>query len=93
MPKECIETISGRGRLNLSDRLVELDFVIRVFQEYVEGIPTLRSASGGLKLPHGDVAFAMLDRKPLKLELQEGRSANILFTEVDGTFVVTGPIA
>jgi hypothetical protein len=93
MRTERIETISGKGRLRLSDRYTEVDCVIRVFQEFSGDIPTLRSATGGLKLPHGDVAFAMLDQKPLELELQDGRKTTILFTEVDGSFQVTGQIA
>jgi hypothetical protein len=93
MRKECIETVSGKARLQLTNRNAEVDCVLRIFQEFSGSVPTLRSASGGVKLPHGDVAFAMLEGKPLGLSLKDGRKATILFTELDGAFVVTGPIA
>jgi hypothetical protein len=93
MRKERIETISGKGRLKLSHRYADVDYVIRIFQEFNGGAPTLRSATGGVKLPGGDVAFAMLERRPLELELQDGRRTTVLFTELDGSFQIAGPIA
>jgi len=35
----------------------------------------------------------MMDRKRIELELEDGRKANVLFTELGGDFTVTGPIA
>jgi hypothetical protein len=93
MRTEQVETITGRGRLRLSDRYASVNYVIRVFQDFVGDAPTIKHASGDLDLPHGDVARAMMDRKPVELELQDGRKANLLFTQLGGDFTVTGPIA
>ena len=89
---EQIETLTGKGRLRLSNRYAMVDYVIRVSQEFVGTTPTLKSATGGLNLPHNDVLFAMMDQKPLDLELHDGRNASILFTAANGNFTVTGPI-
>lgn len=93
MRTEQVETLSGRGRLRLSDRYASVNYVIRVFQDFAGETPTLRHASGDMDLPHGDVAQAMMDRKPVELELEDGRRTNLLFTQLRGDFTVTGPIA
>jgi hypothetical protein len=91
MQTERLEVISGRGRLG--SRYAGLEYVIRVFQEFSENAPTRQYACGGLKLPQGDVAFAMLDDEPLELELEDGRMTRVLFKDLDGSFDVCGPIA
>ena len=89
-----IETLTGTGRLQLSDRYVSVKYVIRVFQDYVRGTPTLKSATGGLSnLKQGDAAFAIMDMgKTLDLELEDGRHAEIIITDMQGSFQVAGPI-
>ena len=88
MQIERLETISGRGLLLLSNRYAEVEYVMRVFQEFHGEGPSVRRVRGGVKLPEGDVAFAIMDRKPIVLKLQDGRTANVQFTELDGSFVV-----
>lgn len=66
--------------------------MIRVFQESNENGTRRQYARGGLKLPHGDVAFAMLENKPLELKLEDGRRAMVRFTDLDGSFDVDGTI-
>jgi len=92
MRTEQIETLFGNGLVRLSDRYAPVRYVIRVFQEFAGSVPTLKSATGGMNLPAGDVARAMMDQKPVELELEDGRKAMILFTELDGVFTVTGPL-
>jgi hypothetical protein len=46
-----------------------------------------------MDLPLGDVARAMMDQDPIEVDLEGGRKATILFTEIGGAFTVTGPIA
>jgi len=88
-----VETITGNGRVRLTDRTAAVNYVIRVFQEFDDEVPLLKNAKGRLNLPHGDVAHAMMDRDPIQLLLQDGRAAKILFIDLDGNFQVTGPIA
>jgi hypothetical protein len=89
---ELIETAHGTGRLRLSDRYVPVNYVIRVYQEYVGDVPTLQSANGGLaNLPAGDAAYAMIDvGKTVALELEDGRRAELMLTGLDRSFTVTG---
>lgn len=89
-----IETLTGTGRLELSDRYVSVQYVIRVFQEYAHGTPTLKSATGGFaNLKQGDAAFAIMDvGKALDLELEDGRHAEVIITDMQGSFHVAGPI-
>ncbi len=87
------ETILGSGRLRLSDRYAPVNYKINVFRHFDDDLPLLSEARGGLNLPHGDVAHAMMDQKPVELQLRDGRKAMILFEDMDGNFRVTGPIA
>lgn len=93
--KERIETIHGeRGRLSLAaDRTVDVGYEVRVYQEFVDGVPLLKSADGDLKgLAHEDAVRAIIDGKPLELYLEDGRTTKLILTDLDGTFGVIGPI-
>lgn len=82
-----IETYAGECRLGLSNGPARLRCVLRVWQHLVGATPTLREAEGGLKdLPHGDAAFAMMERKPLELELEDGRKWSVFITDLQGSF-------
>jgi len=90
---EQIETFAGRARLRLSDLYVTLTCVIRVYQKYSDDVPTLKHASGRFEgLPEGDATRAILDGKPLDLELEDGRKAKIFITDTHGSFRVSGPL-
>ena len=100
MRTEQVETITGKGRVQLGDRYAKatgldpVNLVIRVFQDFADdNTPTLKHASGSMDLPLGDVARAMMDQDPIEVDLEGGRKATILFTEIGGAFTVTGPIA
>jgi hypothetical protein len=86
------ETILGSGRVQLRDRYVPVNFRINVFQHFDDDLPLLPEARGGLNLPYGDVAYAMMDQKPVELQMGDGRKAMILFEDTEGNFRVTGPI-
>jgi|ERR1039458_7540914 hypothetical protein len=92
---ELVETAHGTGRLRLSDRYVRVKYVVRIYQEYVGDVPTLKSADGGLRnLPAGDAAYSMMDvGKVLELELEDGRRAKLILTSLDGNFTITGPLS
>jgi len=81
--------------LRLSDRYTPVKYVIRIYQEYVGNVPTLKNANGGLaNLAAGDAAYSMMDvGKALELELEDGRRAQLILTSLDGNFTVTGPVS
>jgi len=91
---ELIETARGTGQLRLSDSYTPVEYTIRIYQEYDGEVPTLKSANGGLgNLPQG-TAYSMINlRKPVELELEDGRRANVILTGIDGKFTVTGPVS
>jgi hypothetical protein len=82
-------------QVQLSDRYASVTLVIRVFQDFASNTPTLKHANGHIDLPLGDVARTMMAQAPdpIEVELEDGRKAKILFTEIGGDFTVTGPIA
>ena len=83
------ETILGSGRLRLSDRYVQVNYRVSVFQHFDDDLLLLPEARGGLDLPHGDAAYALMDQKPVELQLSDGRKAMILFEDMEGNFRVT----
>ena len=88
-----IELFSGTCQLRLSDRVLDLRCALRVFQDYAGETPTLKRAVGRLEgIPGGGTAFAMMESKPLELTLEDGRRAEILFTDLQGNFTVTSPL-
>jgi hypothetical protein len=92
--REIIETFIGRCKLKLSDRHVRTKCVLRIYQDYNGGIPTLKHADGAFsELPQGDSAFAMMGRDALELELEDGRKCEIFITDLQGPFKLTGPLA
>jgi hypothetical protein len=90
---EQVETIIGKGQLRLTNRYAQVDYDIRVFQEFDGDVPTIKSARGNVNLSNLDATFAMIGKQPMELELQDGRKAQILLTDTHGTIQVTGPIA
>lgn len=92
MSIQRVDTLAGRGRVRLTDRFASVDYEIHVLQELDGGVPTRTTAKGNVKLPPREVALAMMARKPMALELEDGRKANILVIDVDGNIQVTGAI-
>lgn len=92
---ERVERIRGNGRLTEAGGYIHrVSYVIDVYQEYAESVPTLRFATGHLTgMTAGDFAHAMLPGTALDLELQDTRHAQVLLKNLDGDFEVTGPIA
>ena len=88
---EHIETLRGRGFLVEDRRTRRVPYLIRVFQEYVDDVPTVRTATGRLRgVGQGDAALAMLSVEPLELKLENGQSAKVLLENLHGDFIVTG---
>jgi hypothetical protein len=86
---EHIETLLGTGFLSVRPKPVKYN--IHVFQEFVSGVPCLRTARGQFAdLAPGDAIFLMMAGKPVELTLEDGRHASILITEVNGAFEVSG---
>ena len=66
---------------------------MRVYQDFQGEVPTLKRADGKFEnLLHGDAAFVMMGRQPIDLVLDDGRHAMIILKDLQGYFVVTGPI-
>ena len=85
-----LETFVGGCKLHLPDRIADVRCVLRVSQYYSAGTPTLKQADGGFQnLPNGDAAYAMLQRRPLQLELQDGRKWSIVIIDLQGSFTAS----
>ena len=73
---------------------MDLRCAIHLYQDYAGESPTLKHASGRFEnLSQGTAAFAMMEGKALEVKLEDGRKAAILLTDLQGNFVVTGPLA
>jgi hypothetical protein len=90
---ERIERIRGKGRLIGGNHVYSVGYAIDVYQTYAESVPTFRFAKGHLTaMKVGDLAHEM-PLAALDLELQDARHAQVLLTNLEGDFDVTGPIA
>lgn len=90
---ERIETTFGYCRLHLSDRLAKTTLALRVYQNYSAGVPTLRRAEGKFAdLPKRDAVAAITAKKALTLELEDGRKGSVFITDLQGSFILSGPL-
>ena len=86
--RERIETFEGRCNLRLPNRVASLRCVLRIWQNFLDATPLLREVDGGfVGLPKGDTLFALLERKPLYLDLEDGRKWTVFITDTQGSFV------
>jgi hypothetical protein len=100
MSERELEVLSGTGRLRLSDRHVAVEYYLRITRTSVPDVPsgfgTTMSSSGKLEvseeLSRRDLTTALTARKPLQLELDDGRKVMIRLTDLVGGFDVIGPV-
>jgi hypothetical protein len=91
---QLIETTFGYGRLHLIDRLAKTTLALRVYQNSSAGVPTLRRAEGRFAdLPKRDAVAAITAKKALTLELEDGRKGSVFITDLQGSFILSGPLA
>jgi hypothetical protein len=68
--------------------------VLRTLQKYVEGVPTLKEYRGGFQgLAAGDIRHAWMGQIPLDLQLNDGRRAQVLITDGEGSFILLSELA
>jgi hypothetical protein len=90
---EKIETVFGYCRLHLADRLAKTTLALRVYQNVSGGVPTLRRAEGKFAdLPKRDAVAAVTSKKALTLELEDGRKGSVFITDLQGSFILSGPL-
>ena len=80
-----IETIFGYGRLHLADRLAKATLALRFYDGLVRG----KFAD----LPKRDAEAALTAKKALTLELEDGRTGSVFITDLQGSFILSGPLA
>ena len=81
-----IETVFGYGRLHLADRLLKPTLALR----FHDGLP----AEGRFAdLPKRDAEAALAAKKALTLELEDGRMGSVFITDLQGSFILSGPLA
>jgi len=81
-----IETIFGYGRLHLADRLAKPTVALR----FCDGL----AAEGRFAdLPKRDAEDAIRAKKALTLELEDGRTGSVFITDLQGSFILSGPLA
>ncbi len=91
---QLIETTFGYCRLHLADRLAKTTLAFRVYQTFSAGVPPLRRAEGKFAdLPKRDAVAAISAKKALTLELEDGRKGCIFITDLQGSFILSGPLA
>jgi hypothetical protein len=81
-----IETIFGYGRLHIAGRLLKPTLSLRVHDG--------RVAEGKFSdLPKWDAQDALSAKKPLTLELEDGRTGSVFIMDLQGSFILSGPLA
>jgi hypothetical protein len=81
-----IETLFGYGRLYLADRMTKATLALRLHEgSFAEG----KFAD----LPKRDAEAALSAKKPLTLELEDGRAGSVFITDLQGSFILSGPLA
>jgi hypothetical protein len=74
------------GRLHLADRLTRRTLALRLYHG--------RLAEGKFAdLPKRDAEAALAAKKALTLELEDGRMGNVFITDLQGSFILSGPMA
>jgi len=83
-----VETFDGACMLRLRDRTVSLRCVLRLYQDYDTGVPTLKHGDGKfLDLLRADEAVGEV----FDMELDDGRQGKIRMN-FQGHFKLTGPL-
>jgi hypothetical protein len=81
-----VETKFGYGRLHLADRLARPTVALR----FHDGL----AAEGRFAdLPKRDAEDAIRAKKALTLELEDGRMGSVFITDLQGSFILSGPLA
>jgi hypothetical protein len=84
--REEIETMFCYGRLHLTDRLTRRTLALRIYNG--------RLAEGKFAdLPKWDAEDALKAQKALTLELEDGRTGSVFITDLQGSFILSGPLA
>jgi hypothetical protein len=79
------ETIFGYGWLHIAGRLLKPTLALRVHDG--------RVAEGKFAdLPKWDAQDALSAKKPLTLELEDGRTGSVFITDLQGSFILSGPL-
>jgi hypothetical protein len=74
-----VEQISGKGRLTVGENVYPVGYVIDVYQKYADSTPLMRVIKGHLtRLNVVEFVRAMSPLKPMDLELQDARHAQII---------------
>jgi hypothetical protein len=77
----------------LADRLAKTTLCLRSFQGSGAGAPALRHVEGRFAdLPKRDVQAALATKKALTLELEDGRTGSVFITDLQGSFILSGPL-
>ncbi len=91
------QTKRNRNNLRIppvADRLAKTTVALRVYQNVSGGDPALRRAEGKFAdLPKRDAVAAITAKKALTLELEDGRMGNVFITDLQGSFILSGPLA
>jgi len=82
---QLVETTFGYCRLHLADRLARTTLALRVYQNL--------SAGRFADLPKRDAVAAITAKKALTLELEDGRKGSVFITDLQGSFILSGPLA
>ena len=82
---ERIETVFSYCRLHLADRLAKTTLALHIKQSFAEG----KFAD----LPKRDAVAAVAAKKALTLELEDGRKGRVFITDLQGSFILSGPLA
>lgn len=90
---KLVDTRSGAGELTIDGNVIPVKYVVRVFQETLEGgVPGLKSANGQFSdLKQLDALKAM--GRAQRLALGDGTHCDVILTDMHGAFLVSGPIA
>jgi glucan phosphorylase len=88
MAKQLIAELAGTGKIFRGNQLLtEVPYSLRIYQEYVHGIPALRDIEGSV---HADQRFIFpLIGEELSLELNDGHRIGFFFTDAQGLIANT----
>jgi hypothetical protein len=83
LDRELLTDLSGVGQIFDGERFLrEAPYVIKVFQEYKQGVPVLKRIEGSITIPFLENLHLLL--KPLRLKLTDGQMINFSFINVSG---------
>ena len=89
--RRLLERVEGKGSLEVAGEFYKVGYVLRIYRDFNDGVPSLKSANGTLNFPELGMVTVRYSGQEMTLHLID-RSAKIFLADSHGDFTVSGGI-